>query len=113
MMKEQTRQWASNDRARNEIRSNSNSDLLEKTMLELGWCCRDLIVHRPRDGADLGTILIGFQFKTILDELGLAIVPKVPTAKMKRAWKQGLFRNFRDRYLAMVSTEWEASEGGE
>lgn len=101
---EKTQNWATND-ARNEIRC--NSELLGNTMRELAWCCRDVILDPPFDGPDLGSILIAYQFKGILDELGLAIVPKVPTKKMQAGWRQHLFHRFHDRYRALIAVVWE------
>ena len=94
--------WTREDNgdARDKIRQ--NSDLMDNVTRELAWCCRDVIVHRPVDGADLPEILIAYRMQTIFNDVGLAVVPMVPTSKMRSAWKRGLFRCFHDRFRAMV-----------
>ena len=96
--------WEHERDARNGVRSDNWG--LENAMMELAVCCRDLIVHKPPGGADLGTILIGHKFEAVLKKHGLAIIPDIPTPKMRDAWKRGWFRSFYDRYRAMLAVPW-------
>jgi hypothetical protein len=76
-------------------------------MRELARCAADVIVA-PKGQADLGAILIGYQFKSILEQNRLALVPLEPTREMRREWSRGWFRSFRDRYRAAIKVVWEA-----
>jgi hypothetical protein len=80
---------------------------LEPIMHELARCAADVIVP-PKGQADLGAILIGYQFKSILEQNKLALVPLEPTPEMRREWTRGWFRRFRDRYRAAIKEAWEA-----
>jgi hypothetical protein len=99
-----SRSWEHNLEARNQIRTDNAN--MEAAMFELALCCRDLVVRRPHEGADLGAILIGYKFKGILEKQGLAIVPVVPTQQMQVAWKKGWLRSFYERYSAMLLATW-------
>src|SRR5262245_52978465 len=81
---------------------------LEAAMIVLAECCRDLIVQSPPNGADLGAILIGHMFKKVLEDYGLAVVPKTATPVMQAAWKQGWFRGFSERYASALRSAWES-----
>jgi aryl-alcohol dehydrogenase-like predicted oxidoreductase len=81
-------------------------EVLEVAMAELARRCRDVIVQSPPNGADLGAILISYQFKEVLRRHGLAIVPEKPTALIRAAWKQGWFVDFYGRYRAMLRAAW-------
>lgn len=76
-------------------------------MEELAQCCRELVVRSPSNSADLGAILIGYHFKTILSNHGLAIVPTQATSGMREAWNRKWFQNFSNRYSAMLAATWE------
>jgi hypothetical protein len=78
---------------------------LVPVMRELARCCHEVIVP-PTDRGDLGAILIGYQFKAILEQYELALVPSQPTAEMRAAWSSGWFRSFRDRYRATMKAAW-------
>jgi hypothetical protein len=96
-------QWERDWESRNKIRA--DKEKLEATMREVTLCCRDLI-RPPAGGPGLGEILIGYQFKEILEEEGLALVPCKPTPGMQVAWQQGWFRRFSARYNAMLHAAW-------
>jgi hypothetical protein len=78
---------------------------LVPVMRELARCCNEVIVP-PTDRADLGAILVGYQFKAILEQYELVLVPSQPTVEMRAAWSGGWFRNFRDRYRAAIKAAW-------
>lgn len=99
------RRYEHDDKARTELR---NSDVLEVAMLELALCCKDLLVSCPLDGPDLGTILIGYRFKAVLEKHSLCIIPMVPKPAMYAAWNRGWIRSFADRYRTMVDAVWSA-----
>jgi hypothetical protein len=99
------RKYEHDDKARTDLRS---SDALEIAMLELALCCRDLLVSRPLDGPDLGTILIGHRFEAMMEEHGLCIVPLVPKPAMHTAWNRGWIRSFAERYRTMLAAVWSA-----
>jgi hypothetical protein len=84
-----------------------HAENLEPVMRELARCANDVIVS-PKGQADLGAILIGYQFKAILAQYQLALVPMEPTAAMQREWTRGWFRSFRHRYRAAIKEVWEA-----
>src|SRR5690242_11001787 len=65
-----------------------NSPMLEAVMQELARCCSEVIAP-PSGGADLGAILIGYQFKKVLAEHGLVVAPSEPTSGMEQSWKRG------------------------
>jgi hypothetical protein len=60
----------------------------------------------PEDGASLGAVLGAYTFKAVLRDAGYAIVPLAPTPGMVSAFRRGWFRNFSQRYDAMVSAAW-------
>jgi hypothetical protein len=97
--------WELDMDARNRLRTDNAT--MERAMRELALCCRDLIVSTPPDGAGLGEILIGHQFKGILESEGLALVPCAPTRRMRDAWKKGWWCSLYDRYRAMLLAAWE------
>jgi hypothetical protein len=78
---------------------------LEPVMSELARCCNEVIVP-PLGQADLGAILIAYQFKTILEKHKLALVPIQPTPAMQSAWSVGLFRSLQNRYREVLKASW-------
>ena len=87
-------------------RSQWYTDASERGAAEMADCARQ-VLFPPHDGADLGAILGAALFQIILEERGLALVPRNPTDKMRRAFRRGWLRSFRSRYSAMVETVWK------
>ncbi|WLA53188.1 hypothetical protein [Bradyrhizobium diazoefficiens] len=75
-------------------------------MHALAGCCREVIVQRPANGPDLGAILISHQFKEILGNAGMVVMPLEPNDKVRGAFKKGWFRSFTERYRAAVKAVW-------
>ena len=65
-------------------------------------------MRTPPGGPGLGEILIAHKFMGILESEGLALVPGIPTQKMRDAWQKGWWCSFYDRYRAMLLAAWEA-----
>ena len=42
------------------------------------------------------------EFDSVLENHGLAIVPRRPTPAMREAWQAGWFRDFNERYRSML-----------
>ncbi|MCK1541610.1 hypothetical protein IVB12_06350 [Bradyrhizobium sp. 179] len=76
-------------------------------MHALAGCCRDVIIQRPPNGSDLGAILISAQFKEILANSGMVVMPLDPDEKSREAFRKGWFRSFTKRYRAMVEAVWK------
>jgi len=87
-----------------------NRAILNQAMRELAGCCRDLLVSPPVGGADLPTILISYQFNGVLENHGLAIVPRNPNSAMSTAWGRGWVRSFGERYRAMLLAVWSVQK---
>ena len=99
----------SKEEFRKKLNQGGEMDALAAAMEHIAECCRE-IMYPPVGGTSLGAILVSAQFESILHKQGLAMVPEVPTADMKAAWKQGVFRNFYERYGAMLrALRWPTS----
>ena len=75
--------------------------ILTAAMKQLAGCVRE-VVTPPQAGASLGAILAAAEFDSVLHDHGLAIVPRRPTTAMREAWRVGWFRDFDERYRAML-----------
>lgn len=80
--------------------------ILTAAMKHLAGCLRE-VVTPPKKGASLGAILNATEFDSVLENHGLAIVPRYPTTAMREAWRVGWFRGFDERYRAMLSANVE------
>ena len=76
--------------------------ILTAAMKHLAGCLREVVTPPPK-GASLGAILNATEFDSVLENNGLAIVPRRPTPTMREAWKAGWFRGFDERYRTMLS----------
>jgi hypothetical protein len=80
--------------------------VLTAAMKHLAKSLREVMTP-PRNGASLGAILNAAEFDSVLQDHGLAVVPTVPTTPMRDAWQRGWFRNFDDRYRALLGATQE------
>ncbi|NYG49863.1 hypothetical protein GGD67_007362 [Bradyrhizobium sp. IAR9] len=76
-------------------------------MHALAGCCRDVIIQRPPNGPDLGAILISAQFKEILANSGMIVMPLDPSEQIQKAFQRGWFRSFISRYRAATEAVWK------
>jgi hypothetical protein len=60
----------------------------------------------PYGGPQLGEIFDCARLKQALEDHGLTIAPVNPTRGMRRAFREGWFRPFADRYAAMLKEAW-------
>ena len=75
--------------------------ILTAAMKHLSGCLREVVMP-PQKGASLGAILNATEFDSVLENHGLAIVPRYPTTAMREAWRMGWFHGFDARYRAML-----------
>jgi hypothetical protein len=80
-------------------------DALDQAAKTLAQCAGQ-VFHPPYGGASLGDILNWAALKQALENEGLTIVPKSPTADMRKAFRKGWFRTFKQRYAAMFEEAW-------
>jgi hypothetical protein len=73
--------------------------------VEIAGYLKDLM-NPPPGGAPLGSILGAYIFKRILQDAGYAVVPAYPSAEVRAAFKDGLFRPFEKRYASMLEAAW-------
>jgi len=97
------------DLCEGEFLGNIGQMALENAMRRLAFCNRE-VLYPNAEGASLGAILRAYQFKKILEEHGLTIVPTAPTSSMQVAWKEGWFRSFYNRYRALLQAAWAVTE---
>lgn len=75
--------------------------ILTAAMKHLARCLQE-VTAPPQKGASLGAILNAAEFDSLLQDHGLAVVPRRPTSEMREAWKRSWFRGFEGRYSAML-----------
>src|ERR1700730_8748916 len=78
---------------------------LEPVMREIASCSNEVVVP-PHGQADLGAILIAYQFKSILEKHKLALVPIQPTPAMRSACSSVLFRTLESRFRDVLRAAW-------
>ena len=80
--------------------------LVLKGAMEILADCQREVLSPSADGPPLGTIFNAAEFRKVLEERGLTIVPTTPSLAMQAAWKHGWFLNFGRRYRAMLGAIW-------
>src|SRR5215212_10039378 len=77
----------------------------QQASVEITGYIRAILGPSPGE-ATLGDILGAYIFKARLREAGFAIMPILPTADMKKAFKSGWFKSFKARYEELVQAGW-------